>query len=565
MRKIKFSVRLMMIVFISLALNSLKAQDMQLVARYVEMGQYNHAKSLLLPEAQTSIDPLVVFNLAKVYQSANNIDSANFYFSKVLTIKPGSPLALISQIIIDYNSKKETDAANFYKAEKGATSAKNLYALTQIAEFRFLTGDTNNWNQPLDMAINIDKKYVKAYITAGDIYTKIAESTLFGEDYGKASGRYEQALYYDPNNSEAKTKLAYIYYLARNYFRAEQALTEVLSNDSTYIPALKAFGELEYTIGKYGQSSYFFGKYMVLAENSSKDLSKYINILYFNREYAKSNSLIEQSLLTDPDNAVLLRLKGYTSFELKKYAIGLEAMTKFFSLRSDPGSDKIILTDYEYYGKLLSRNGQDSLAIVNLNKALAMDSTKTYLYEDLAKSYEKAKDYKNAVISYDKLIASGANISAGIYFNKGLAFNYLASDTTITKDTAMFKQYIQLADSAFLNVSKLSPNSHLGFLYRARMQSKLDPESELGLAKPQYDSALRIIESKNDSVKFKNEILEIYRYSGYFHYLRYLAAKDAKDNDGIASNKELSILFWRKILAYDPKDKVAIEALKVFK
>jgi tetratricopeptide (TPR) repeat protein len=564
MTKIRFSLILGLFLFV-ISLSSVDAQDLKLVARYVEMNQFNHAKSLLLPEAQTSSDQMVLFTIAKVYQSESKIDSANFYFSKVIAVNPGSPLSLIAQIIIDYNSNTVTDAANFYKAEKGATSAKNLFALTQISEFRFLTGDTNNWKEPLDKAINIDRKYVKAYILAGDIYTKIAEKTLFGEDYGKASGRYEQALYYAPDNSEAKTKLSYIYYLARNYFRAEQALSEVLTKDSLYIPALKAMGELEYIIGKYSQASYYFGKYISLAENTSKDLSKYINILYFNKEYAKSNDLIAQSLVTDTENAVLLRLKGYTSYELKKYKEGLEAMTKFFSLRSDPGSDKIILTDYEYYGKLLSRNGEDSLAVINLNKALAMDTTKNYLYEDLAKSWEKLKNYPEAVNSYDKLIASGSKVGSGVYFNKGLALNYIASDSAITKDTIQFKQYILLADSAFSYVAKLSPNSHLGYLYRARMQSRLDPESELGIAKPHYDSALRIIEAKNDSVKFKNEILEIYRYLGYYHYLQYLSAKDSKDSDAVNANKQLSMLYWRKIISYDPKDRVAIEALKVFK
>jgi lipopolysaccharide biosynthesis regulator YciM len=550
--------------YLSLTTLSLDAQELEVARRYAEMSQFSHAKSILLPLSQKASDPIVFFTLGKIYQIENSLDSANIYFEKIVTGYSGSPLSLLGQTIIDFNNKKETENSNFSKAEKSATSSKDLYALTQIAIARYITGDTVNWEKSLEMANNIDRKYVKAYIIAGDILTAIAESAGISEDYGKISGRYEQALYYAPTNVEAKTKLSNIYLIARNFSGAELALTEVLTIDSSYIPALKAMGELEYMIGKYSQASYYFGKYMAVAEYTQKDISKYINILYFNKEYAKSHDLISQNLVNDPDNPVLLRLKGYTSYELKKYKVGLEAMTKFFLLRSNISSDKIIFTDYEYYGKLLSRNGEDSLAVQSLNKALAMDSTKVYLYEDVAKSYEKLKKYNQAISSYDKLIANSKNVSPGIYFNKGLALNFLASDTMISQDSLKVKNYILEADTAFGNVCNLSPNSHLGFLYRARMQSKLDPESVAGLAKPYYENALTIIESKNDSIKYKNEILEIYRYLGYYYYLQYQSENESKNTLMAASHKKSSIQYWQMILAFEPKDKIALQALKAF-
>ncbi len=565
MTNIKLSIYLFVFSIVTLTMNSISAQDMNLVTRLVEMGQYNHAKAILVPAAQSSNDTYLLYTLAKIYQDQGIIDSANLYYTKITTVAVGTPMALICQNIVDFNNKKVPDVSNYNRAQKLAGSSKDLYALTQLAEVRYMTGDTSNWKQSLEMATKIDKKYIQAYIIAGGIYTKIAEKTLFGEDYGKASGRYEQALYYSPNNSEARTKLSYIFLLARNYGGAEQELLKVLEVDTAYIPALKSMGELEYTIGKYSQASYYFGKYMAIAETTPKDLSKYINILYFNKEYAKSNELIDKSLIIDPENAVLLRLQGYTSFELKKSSKGLDAMSKFFSLRKDIGNDKIIFSDYEYYGKLLSKEGKDSLAIVNLQNALAMDSTKTYLYEDIAKAYEKMKDYIHAEESYEKLISKTSNVSAMIYFNMGLDYNYIATDSAVASDTTKFKEYITLADSCFSTVSKLSPNSHLGYIYRARMQSKLDPESELGLAKVHYENALTVIEAKNDTVKFKNEILEIYRYLGYYHYLQYLNEKAAKNADGVKYNKDMSILYWQKILAYEPTDKIALEAVKVFK
>ncbi|MFZ4462849.1 MAG: CDC27 family protein [Bacteroidales bacterium] len=535
---------------------------MKLASRYFEMSEYALAKSVMLPEALNSTDPNVMFLLGKIYQSEGNTDSANIIFNKIVLANQNTSFAYLGQILIDYNNKKPIDASLYYKAEKSATSQKNLYALTQVTEVRFITSDTNNWKQPLITANNINAKYVRSYILAGDIYSLIGETTHSGDDYGVASGRYEQALYYEPANSEARTKLSYIYILGRNYSGAENALFEVLTHDTAYIPALKAMGELEYTLGKYPQASYYFGKYVSLTGKTDKSLQKYINILYFNKEYAKAFGLISELLAKDPDNEVLLRLKGYTSFELKKYAEGLEAMRRFFELRTDAQSDKIIASDYEYYGKLLSKTGNEAMAAENLTKAIQMDSTKTNLNEDLAKVYEKMKNYTEAIAAYDRLIASTPSVSSGIHFSKGLAINFLASDSANSADTTKFKNLILLADSAFLKVSEISPNSHLGYLYRARMQSKLDPESETGAAKPFYDKAFEIISAKNDTVKFRNEILEIYRYLGYYHYLQFLSLKEAKSNQEAEENRKTSIHYWEMILAYEPKDKIATEALK---
>jgi tetratricopeptide (TPR) repeat protein len=554
--------RIFYLLFFSILVNNIYAQDMKLASRYFEMSENALAKSVMLPEALNSTDANVMFLLGKIYQSEGNTDSANIIFNKIMLAYQNTSFAYLGQILIDYNNKKPIDASLYYKAEKSATSQKNLYALTQVTEVKFITMDTNNWKQPLTTANNINAKYVRSYILAGDIYSLIGETTHSGDDYGVASGRYEQALYYEPKNSEARTKLSYIYILGRNYSGAENALFEVLTHDTAYIPALKAMGELEYTLGKYPQASYYFGKYVSLTGKADKSLQKYINILYFNKEYAKAYGLITELLAKDPDNEVLLRLKGYTSFELKKYAEGLEAMRRFFELRTDPQSDKIIASDYEYYGKLLGKTGNEAMAAENLTKAIQMDSTKANLNEDLAKVYEKMKNYPEAIAAYDRLIASSKSLSSGIYFSKGLAINFLASDSANSADTAIFKSLILRADSAFMSVSEISPNSHLGYLYRARMQSKLDPESETGAAKPFYDKAFEIISAKNDTVKFRNEILEIYRYLGYYHYLQFLSLKEAKSNQEAEENRKTSIRYWEMILAYEPKDKIATEALK---
>jgi tetratricopeptide (TPR) repeat protein len=286
---------------------------------------------------------------------------------------------------------------------------------------------------------------------------------------------------------------------------------------------------------------------MTLSEFSEKDLLRYITILYFNKEYEKANNLISPVLAKDPSNVVMLRLKGYISYELKKYPDGLAAMSKFFSIRSESDTNKITSTDYEYYGKLFSRNGNDSLAIVNYKKALDIDPSKSGLLEEISKSYEKQKKYLQAVEYYKKFItAKSGDVASAIYFNMGKDLLLIANDKTIASDSLQHIKYLFLADSSFSKVIEMSPNSYLGYLWHARVAAALDPETIQGLAKPDYEKELSILEQKTDKEKYKADMIEGYRYMGYY------TMNEAKN---------ASLNYWQKVLDLDPENDVAKQAI----
>ncbi len=549
---------------------SLFAQPVNNGMRLMQMGQTGKAKDAFIQELKTNNSSELWFNLGMIYLNNGNTDSANTCFAQAYVAESKSNFGFVGQALIKIRSGSSAEAIQLLdRIQKSSANAKDARVLIAIAAARYEAGDTAKWIEPLTAISFFDRKNSSAYIKAGDIYSSLAEKFPNSNYYGIASGRYEQALYYDPVNVEAMTKLAGIYFISRSYFEASNKLSKALELDSTYLPALKILGQVEYTLGKYDLASQHFGRYMALVENTLKvypnDRIQYINILYFNKEYAKANEFIEAALKTDPSNEVLLRLKGYTSYELNKNDEGLPAMIKFFTLRSVTDTNKIIPTDYEYYGKLLSRHGDDSLAVINLTKAVEMDPSNAGLYEDIAKSYEKMKKYKLAIDSYDKLILTSKNISSATWFSKGRDLYFVANEIAKTADSLQRPAYIKLADSAFGMVCELSPNSHLGFLWRARMSADLDPETSQGLAKPYYEKAISMMEAKNDPEKYKKDLMEGYRYMGYYNYLKYDAAKKAKDTAAVEQSRAESMSYWQKILAIDPTDKIALEGIKGLK
>mgnify|MGYP002131462864 CR=1 FL=1 len=112
--------------------------------------------------------------------------------------------------------------------------------------------------------------------------------------------------------------------------------------------------------------------------------------------------------------------------------------------------------------------------------------------------------------------------------------------------TAWLPLVVLKADSTFKSMSVKFPDHYLGYLSSARTNSALDPETTEGLAKPYYEKALEVmLPSQNER---KAEILECYRYLGYYYYVK---------NELVQSKT-----FWNKVLEIDPTDAVSLQVIK---
>jgi len=546
---------------------SLRAQDNGNAAKLLDMEQYEKAKSVLKADLKTMNSAESWYYLGKIYARQYNADSANYCFSRLAAADPKSRLIMVGQAISENLAGRNQEAMLLLqKARKEAALAKETKILIEVAENMVMAGDTCVWTDVLTSALSIDKKSVESYNVAGKMYLILAGKYNYPIYFGKASGRFEQALYIQPDNVEALTGLADIYFGTRNYEAAEEKYSLALAKDPLYIPALKGAGELYYTLGKYDKAGEMYGKYIGLAEYSRKDMARYISILYFNKEYSRAYELINTLLPGEPENPVLLRLKGYTAYELNRDAEGLEAMKKFFEVRSVVDTNKVIFTDYENYGRLLARTGNDTLAVSNLAKAFEMDTTQYDLLEDVAKLYDKQKNYPASINYLEKFIeAKKGKVQSSVYFNLGKDYQLLANQFSGTSDSASRKPYLIKADSAFSRVVVISPNSYLGYQWRARVLSGLDPETIQGLAKSDYEKTIAILELKNDRQKYSTDLIEAYRYMGYYYYLQFEEAKTAKDDTLKETAKTNSRSYWLKVLELDPKNDVATKAISALK
>jgi tetratricopeptide (TPR) repeat protein len=120
------------------------------------------------------------------------------------------------------------------------------------------------------------------------------------------------------------------------------------------------------------------------------------------------------------------------------------------------------------------------------------------------------------------------------------------SNSNTKSDSIKRLSYYHEADSLFAKVEQYSPTSYLGSFWRARVNSAIDSETTLGLAKPFYEKALELL--IKDPVKFKKQLTEIYAYLGFYYYVK--------------EDKPASIDCWKKLLEIDPENQNAQETIK---
>lgn len=538
------------------------------VRYFIQTNQSAKAKSFLLKELNANtISPDRIYLLGRLYVTEKNIDSANLAFNKLKPeVEEQRLLSLIGKSSSDIIPVKKADlSAKMQREMRSLSNSKSALVKLEAAFILAQIGMQEEAWELIDQACNLIPVSAETFVAAGDVYVRLNEVMNDNALYGKACGRYEQALLVNDKYLPAMTALAKANLQSRNFPEAKRKLVSALAVDSLWIPGLKLMGELQYDLGNYSLASNYYTKYINSIIPSRLQLQKYAYILYFNQEHDKAQNIITDLLVDEPNNSVLLRLLAYTSCELKQASEGLMAMDKFMKIRQQSDdSMKILSSDYEYYGRLLSMQGNDSLAVIQYSKALEFDSISITTYEYLAKSYEKLKNFERAINTLDIVTANNPDSPASLWFSKGRDCMLMAETPVIANDSLMKTMVLKKAVESFAKVTETSPNSHLGFFWKARAQASLDPESVKGLAHESYSKSIEILEAKNQIDKYKVEMIEAYSYMGYLYYLKYEPAMKINNEEAL-SFKSVSIGYWNKILELDSSNTVALQAVKALK
>jgi tetratricopeptide (TPR) repeat protein len=476
----------------------------------------------------------------EVYQkgvSANANDPLNYIgLAKVAFILGDNKTAT------EMRAKAKSFLLPYKNLKKISPPAKDYaFTLAKIAESYIKDGevDTSAALPLLREAIKIDNKNRDVYLIAGDVY-------ILMNDGSKAIYFYNQAQFADPQSPTANMKIGTIYVRARQLQAAIPYFEQAIELNATYAPAYRELGQVYLLAQRFEQSKENFKKYLELTAGNIPAKNRYVNALFYAKDYAGVISNVEEIFAVDRSRIIMNRLAGYSSFENTPpdYDKALAYMETLFSSLAP---EWIIQKDYLYLARILNKRNLGYPKMVD-----DLNSLKTQL--EKAKTKPAIDDLNSRISNAEKEIAKSDSELARMYVAYAKALSYKPEDKNLLNEIAnsyynnkrfdmAAKTWAKLldpskdntedlmkigrayyngevyktADSLFSVITKANPSYMPAFLWTARTYSKMDPDTKLGLAKPKFEKVAEI--GKTDSVKYENEMMEAFNYLSYFHMM----------------------------------------------
>ena len=471
-------------------------------------------------------------------------DSAKMLYEEGAKQDQANPLNFVGLGGLDLIKKKIPDAeVEFTKAKALLPSkankaikmepAKQSLVLVEMALWYVFTNvhDTATVFSLLRTAEKLDYKNPLLYIVRGDAYFYLLN------DGSKAITNYNMAQALDPKSPAAKLRVGQLWLRARQYTTALKFYQEVVEMDSTFAPAYRELGLLLARAGRQEEAKKNFYKFLQLSHNTAAR-KQFVNTLIELKDYPEAINQLNEILQVDSTDNDVNRALAYSYFETQQYDKGLVYIKKFIA---NAKPEKVRSLDYAYYGRLLAKTKQDSLATEQLMKAYDLDTSKVELISEAALSYTKIKKYDKAKEHYELKISLKKGVPMD-YYNLGKVYysilDYVKADTNLAIFNAMQPDYIP------------------GFAWRARTKSNLDVKdpkgfNTTGYAVPLYEGL--IVKTQADTVKYMKERFESFDYLAFYHFSQW--SRDQKLKDEAAKALE----YYIRMTAVNPNDeKVAV-------
>ncbi len=502
------------------------AQDVEIknAERLIEQDKKQQAIEVLkkATEAYPASSQLY-YHLGHAQLLAGDQAGAKSSFDKGVSANPKEPLNYVGQGHILILEKKGAQAKPLFDKALGF-GKKNVTTLQAIAEAEMLDKTySKDALAHLQKAKEINPDDAKTFLLLGDYY-------LSENNGGSTASAYEDASIKNQQSAAPWYKHAKLFMRSKNIAIVEEDLQKAVKIDPDFALAHKDLGELYYQKKDGPNAAKHYKMYLDLTDSPDKDdRFRYAFFLFMAKDYNQANNEFK-ALSLKPDVSSTT-LKFYAQSLLKEGKLA-ESQSVFEQYLSNPQT-KVDNDDFNNYAELLQKQNKDSLAALAFRKSLALDQNQPDVLQTLMDYYFKSKKFSEC----SEVCQSAIKIRKKPY----------ANDYYMLGRSLYFEKKYPQADSAFVKLIELQPKITLGYLWAARSKSNQDEELKEALAKPYYEKVIEIASATPD--KNKNDLIAAYQYMGSFHMI--------KQENQIAKG------YWEKVLALNPEDENAKEALKM--
>lgn len=397
------------------------------------------------------------FYLGQIAFQRQNYANAKTFFEKGIQLNADNGYNYVGLGEIALQQGNKSAAEDFFK-QATKLNKKDPELLTQIARV-YYNADATAYQKEIKKYIadarKADKDCPAIYILEADMLAPV--------NVGDAAGYYEMAMSAADgvNYPEAFVKYARTYFPVNPTYAIE-GLKKLLELQPNSALAQRELAEKYYDNDQLTMAADQYGKYIQNPNHFKRDEQRYVGLLYFGKKYDESNALAAKILAEDPDNFYMKRMRMLNFAALNQPEKAIEEGDKFFASKGE-----FVPNDYTTYGDMLIELGQDSIGVLQYEKAVSLAPDKPALYESLSQAYTAAEMYGKAAEAQQKYIDLTPDHTTNDLMI--LARRYQNAAATSAADSPEHAEYAQKAIAAIDEVYNRVPDNLQVLTTRARI------------------------------------------------------------------------------------------------
>lgn len=512
------------------------AQGFKDAVEYYRADQPDEAEIIInrtINEAGTD-KSMANFYLGQIAFHRENYANAKNFFEKGIALNAdnGYNYVGLGEVALQQGDKSAAD--DFFK-QAAKLNKKDAVLLTEIAR-AFYNADAVKYAKDIEKYIKdarkADKDCPAIFILEADMLAPV--------NVGDAAGYYEMAM---SAADGVKYPEAFVKY-ARTYFPvnpnyAIDGLKKLLELQPNSALAQRELAEKYYDNDQLTMAAEQYGKYIQNPNHFKRDEQRYVGLLYFGKKYDESNALAAKILSEDPDNFYMKRMRMLNYAALEQPEKAIEEGDKFFQ-----ATGEFVPNDYTTYGDMLIAMGQDSIGVLQYEKALTLAPDKASLYKDISQAYTAAKMYDKAAEAQQKYIDMDPEHTTNDVMI--LARRYQNAAATSAPDSPEHADFSQKAIKAIEEVYSKVPDNLQVLTTRSRIylianNNEMNDDIEQQLVK-----IVEILDADSENVTARKQ--------------DYIFALNLLGKYNLAKDREKAKAYYTKFLEINPEN----EQLRTF-
>lgn len=454
------------------------------------------------------------------------------YFKKGVQANPDYAFnyAGLGQIALINNNTKEAEG-NFKKTEKLAKKDAGAYAAIAQAYYnvgRLVRGDAAFYQKQLDKAMaSAEKLMYKRMISSGNAdfqpndqdYYILKGDIIFdtaGADkklVGDACNEYESAIKVDPKAAEGYVKYADTYFQIKPEI-AIAKLRELLSISPNSALGQRELAEKLYEDGQVAQATKEYARLMKNPNHFQSDENRYLQLLYFSKDYQNGFDQSRMILASAPDN-FSARTWNYVFAHELGHADVINIAKELLSAEKRTDA-KLPYGVYPMIARDLNKAGMTDEALNVLRLGLTHYPDNVDMLKETAAALASLNRYADAADMLSQyVIKQNAGEVTGTEFWTLSQYAVVAGQEA--QDAGLQGKYFEMSKNAALKAEpKLA--AQFKYLVHKRLGDIAQINKQDAVAASEYMQAIKLMEDANAVKANAKDAEAMYRFAGIAAY-----------------------------------------------